>query len=123
MGKVKILDTNIIIYLQSGLLAEPLPMGDYAVSIITEMELLSFSQLSPEQEYWLTQFFKDISVIPCHDLVKLKTITLRRQYRLKLPDAIIAATAITTKALLLTNDSQLHRIPELAWQSLALQGK
>ncbi|NJO18031.1 MAG: type II toxin-antitoxin system VapC family toxin [Thioploca sp.] len=123
MGKVNILDTNIIIYLQSGLLVDPLPKGYYAVSVITEMELLSFSPLSPEQEYWLTQFFKDISIIPCHDQVKLQTITLRRQYRLKLPDAIIAATAITTDALLLTNDSQLHKIPELCWQSLAIQEK
>ncbi|NJO18316.1 MAG: PIN domain-containing protein [Thioploca sp.] len=53
----------------------------------------------------------------------MPTITLRRQYRLKLPDAIIAASAIITDALLLTNDSQLHKIPELCWQSLAIQEK
>ena len=44
-----VLDTNAVIYLQKGMLAEPLPRGHYFISVITEMELLSFHGLSKEQ--------------------------------------------------------------------------
>ena len=40
------LDTNAVIYLVNGRLAFPLPDGQYRVSIVTEIELLSFSDLS-----------------------------------------------------------------------------
>ena len=45
-----LLDTNTIIYLVNGRLIVPLPNGKYSVSIITEIELLSFSGLSVEEE-------------------------------------------------------------------------
>lgn len=35
------LDTNVVIYLQKGVLLEPLPVSPYAMSVITEMELRS----------------------------------------------------------------------------------
>lgn len=35
-----LLDTNALIYLQDGKLAEPLPVGQYAYSFISEIELL-----------------------------------------------------------------------------------
>ena len=44
--------------------------------------------------------------------VKKETFKLRRAVRLKLPDCIIAATAITLNAVLLTNDKELL---DLAW--------
>ena len=43
-----LLDTNAVIYLLSGRLVLPLPDGQYSVSIITEIELLSFSGISAE---------------------------------------------------------------------------
>ena len=45
MGVRAILDTNAVIYLQKGWLAEPLPPGEYLISVITEIELLSFASL------------------------------------------------------------------------------
>lgn len=44
MGRF-LLDTNAVIYLQKELLAEPLPTAEYFISVITEMELLSFAVL------------------------------------------------------------------------------
>ena len=35
-----LLDTNVALYLLGGRLAEPLPGGNYGVSVVTEMELL-----------------------------------------------------------------------------------
>lgn len=45
-----LLDTNAVIYLVSGRLSLPLPYGQNSVSIITEIELLSFSGISAEEE-------------------------------------------------------------------------
>ena len=45
-----LLDTNAIIYLIGGRLAAPLPAGHYSFSVISEIELLSFSGLSAEDE-------------------------------------------------------------------------
>ena len=53
---VIILDTNTVIYLQNGQLIEPLEPEEYGISIITEIELLSFSELLKEQETWLKNF-------------------------------------------------------------------
>jgi hypothetical protein len=38
---------------------------------------------------------------------------VRQQYRLKLPDAVIAATAMQAEAVLLTGDQQLQNLPNL----------
>ena len=35
-----LLDTNVALYLLGGRLAVPLPVGDYGVSVLTEIELL-----------------------------------------------------------------------------------
>ncbi|MGR9085622.1 MAG: PIN domain-containing protein [Gammaproteobacteria bacterium] len=43
----------------------------------------------------------------------------RRQYRLKLPDALIMATAVCLKAELLTYDARLLNIPDLTAKSLS----
>lgn len=102
-----LLDTNAVIYLQKGLLAAPLPKGDYAVSIITEMELLSFHRLSEQDEQWLHRFLAAITVINLNETIKLRTIQLRRHYRWKLPDALIVATAIESNRILVTADSAL----------------
>jgi len=37
-----VLDTNAVLYLLAGHLAEPLPQADFYVSVITEIELLSY---------------------------------------------------------------------------------
>jgi len=57
-----ILDTNVVIYLQKGLLATNLPRGEYCISIITEMELLSFAGLDESQRAWLHRFIAELEV-------------------------------------------------------------
>jgi predicted nucleic acid-binding protein len=53
--------------------------------------------------------------------IREATINLRREYRLKLPDALIDACAIYYDAILLTNDKRLLSIPGLRCQSLELK--
>jgi hypothetical protein len=45
--------------------------------------------------------------------IKDKTIYIRRQYSLKTPDAIIAATAICNNAIIVTDDKVLSRIKNI----------
>lgn len=116
-----VLDTNIVIYLQKGLLGEALPTGQYAISIITEMELLSFPGLNPSQKEWLDRFIADMNVIGIEHEVKRRAIEIRRDYRMRLPDAIIAASAIATDALLFTNDQRMTGIPNLQVRALSLR--
>jgi len=51
-----LLDTNTIIYLINNRLAMALPSGRYGVSIITEIELLSFPELHIDEEQRIRAF-------------------------------------------------------------------
>lgn len=113
-----VLDTNIVIYLQKGVLLEPLPVAQYAISVITEMELRSYPGITASQELWLKRLISDVQVISLNDSIKEQTIKLRKERSLKLPDAIVCATAIYEKALLLTNDKKLHALDGLQCQAL-----
>ncbi len=120
MVKLIILDTNAVIYLQNGQLKNSLDAGEYGISIITEIELLSFTGLDKKQYKWLHNFIDAIEVFPLIDNVKDTTIALRRAHKIKTPDAIICATAIIQNAVLLTNDKQLLNIQELNAQVLQI---
>lgn len=108
-----VLDTNVIIYAQKGALAAPLPHGRYFVSVITEIELLSFPDLTPEHEQVLIDFLGDLSIVGIDTELKRRNVELRRRYRLRIPDAIIAATALAVEAELLTNDVALAQVADL----------
>nr|VFK64934.1 MAG: hypothetical protein BECKUNK1418G_GA0071005_10544 [Candidatus Kentron sp. UNK]VFK71333.1 MAG: hypothetical protein BECKUNK1418H_GA0071006_10614 [Candidatus Kentron sp. UNK] len=114
-------DTNVVIYLQKGLLADELPFGEYSISVITEMELLSLPGLNDEQRPWLRRFIDDVEVVEIDEWIKQRAIALRREHRLKLPDAIIAATAIGRDAVLYSDDQGFARLPGLKWRKLALR--
>lgn len=60
-------------------------------------------------------------MIVIDESIKSIAIALRKQHRLKLPDAIIAATAQSLKALLLTNDLKLASLTTLKTQALPLR--
>ena len=106
-------DTNILIYLINSRLADPLPKGRYGCSVITEIELLSFPTLTNEESNIIIEHLQDITIIGLTETIKQATIALRRKYRLKLPDAVIVASAIENNTSLLTNDIALQKIDEL----------
>ena len=116
-----ILDTNIVICLQKGLLAEPLPRGTFAISVISEIELRGFAGLTSPQQDWLARFLATITIVDIDSIIKEETIRLRQTTRLKLPDALIVATAMTRNAVLLTNDEQLFGVPGLTCRKLAMK--
>lgn len=107
-----VLDTNIVLSLLGGELAEPLPVSLYFVSIITEIELLSYPSLSSSEESAIRAFLRDIHVVDMDTDIKEHAIRLRRYHGMKLPDAIIAATALSLDGALLTNDQKRQVIKE-----------
>jgi len=115
-----LLDTNVVLYFLGGRLANPLPSGRYFVSVITEIELLSYPSLSPDEETQIRDFLTKITVVGIDNNIKELAITFRKQNRLRLPDAIIAATAQSLNATLFTNDVRLANLTGINTQSLQI---
>jgi len=100
-----LLDTNTIIYaFNQGV---KLPIGKYFISIITEMELLSYSHLSKSDEAVLKRVLSQFESIDITQSIKEKTIAIRKSSKLKLPDSIVVASAQDKDAILVTSDKQL----------------
>jgi predicted nucleic acid-binding protein len=115
-----LLDTNIVLYFLGGRLINPLPSGQYFVSVITEIELLSYPTLSSNEEIQIIDFLNKITVVGIDNNIKNLTVALRKQYKLRLPDAIIAATAQRLNAMLFTNDVKLNNVTQINTQTVQI---
>ena len=103
--KKYLLDTNAIIYaLNKGF---KFPKNNYLVSIITEIELFSYSKLTKEDIETLKFAISRFKSIELTTNIKEETIKIRQKSKIKLPDSIIIATAIDQNAILITSDKQL----------------
>lgn len=116
-GIEHLLDTNVVIGLLKGtapalqLVQEAgLVMSRAGVSQITRMELLGFPALGVHEEQMTRAFLSRCAVIRLSDDIEDRAIRLRRGAGLKLPDAIVAATALVSGARLLTLDQRLARV-------------
>lgn len=110
---MKTLDTNVLVYLASGSLAAPLVVSGFFISVISEIEALGHPKLLPSEEAKLKVILQELTVLPIDAAIKDEAIRLRRATKLRLPDAIIAATAIVTGSELLTHDAGLLNVPGL----------
>ena len=78
------------------------------------MELLSFHGLTKSENDKLVSFISELEILPINEKVKEAAIKIRKKHRLKLPDSIIAATAIIYKLPLVTADKQLKSIDNIS---------
>ena len=115
-----LLDTNVALYLLGGRLAVPLPEGEYGVSVITEMELLSWPSLTKEEETRVNAFLSSVTVCDLTAAIRMRAVRIRREERLKLPDAIVCATALEHDVELWTNDARLANVSGLVCRSVSL---
>lgn len=118
-GERYLLDTNAIIALLQGneQLAQLFQGAEWiGISIISQIEFLAFPALNEADRQAFNQFLQRVNVVWIEsdqpELIDL-TIQLRQQYRLRLPDALIAATAMQAGAILVTADVQLQNILDL----------
>ncbi|MDR1997403.1 MAG: type II toxin-antitoxin system VapC family toxin [Candidatus Margulisbacteria bacterium] len=124
--KTFLLDTNTVITLLNGdtKIKKDFPITeqtDLFVSVITRMELLAFSGLTAEAEKCIRDFLNyNTSVVSINSYIEEEAIKIRRTGGLKLPDSIIAATAIALGTVLLTNDRTLLQFnwPKLQTRSI-----
>ena len=114
-GKI-LLDTNAIIYALNGALI--LPPAQYSISIITGMELFSYPKLSELEHTNIQRLLNHFQIHNITTEIKDKTIHIRKNYGIKLPDSIICATALVNHTTLISNDKQLSRVEGLKILSL-----
>lgn len=116
-----VLDTNAVVALLNGNreLAARLEAAAYVgISVVTYLEFLAFEGLTREDLKNFKQFCSRVEIVPLvhNDELADNALSLRTRHRLKLPDAIIGATALCRKAILITNDSHFSDIPVLTVQ-------
>lgn len=114
-GNKILLDTNIALYFLSGdsTLAYILDGKEVYISIITEMEMLGYPNITDVETAKIKAFISDCYLIDISNQVKERAISIRKQYNLKLPDAIIAASAFENQIPLISADTIFNRINEL----------
>ena len=84
------------------------------LSAITEIELLCWKHSTLDEEKKLAYFINDCLIIELEQTVKHKTAEIRKQHRIKLPDAIITASAIVYNLILISrNVNDFKNIGEL----------
>ena len=109
-----IADTNIIIYILEGNdFIKPFLDFTFGISIISEIELLGYKDLSINNEEILKILISDCFRFNIDDKIKNNTIDLRKKYNIKLPDAVIAATSLSFSLPLITADKTFSQIKEI----------
>ncbi len=84
------------------------------ISVISLMEVLGYNFTNPEEEKLVREIVKSFDVVYLDDVIAYSTIKLRKKIKIKLPDAIIAATAIEYNCPLITaNYDDFKNIDEL----------
>jgi predicted nucleic acid-binding protein len=109
---MRVFDSNILIYhlndaLPSSVLnqVESWITEGAVISVMSRIEVLGYPQTADQlqQAMRLLGYFEEI---PLHEPIVQRTITLRHQYRIRLPDALIAATALDRGFPLVTRNTQ-----------------
>jgi len=121
MGLKYLYDTNVFIDYFSDRL-EDLDLfnekfiieNEVLISPVVRMELLSHPDITDDEDKLFTELLDNFESVEIDFEVEKETILLRRKYKLKLPDAIIAASAIIEDAVLVTNDKKdFSKVSEL----------
>ena len=114
-GNKYLVDTNAILYILNGdiTLTEFLFEKELYISVITEMELLSFKDITHAERLAIDSFLNDLVMLNIDQRTKLNAISVKKASNMKLPDSIIAGTAIALKLPLVTSDRQFKTVKDL----------
>lgn len=105
-GSRALFDSNIIIYISK----RNIPFSfidqfdDLAISVITFMEVLGYSFENFDEEIFVRELLSVFRIIYVDQLIADIVVQIRKKRRIKLPDAIIAATAISKNLQLVTRN-------------------
>lgn len=120
MGIKYIWDTNTVIYylqqqfppsaekFMDNLVNEARPV----ISAITEIGLLCWKSATEKDSEVINSFISDALVVELEQLIKYKAVDIRKKHKIKLPDAIIAATALVYELTLVSRNVSDFKIIE-----------
>jgi len=103
-----LLDSDILLDFLDGHAAAAREIARYhecCVSTISWMEILAGARTQPDEDV-RRGFLGHFRLVPLTAQVAEEAVKLRREYRLKLPDAIIWASAITENCLLVSRNTK-----------------
>jgi len=107
-----LVDTNILIYYFNNDIPkdsvdkiEEIFSQHFNISIITKMEFLGFRGHNENSFKQAKSFIMNANAIGLDDVISDRVIDIRRSHNIKLPDAIIAATAIENDLILVTRNT------------------
>ncbi len=105
-----LIDTNILIYHTKG---EPkclrffeklILQGMINISIITKIEFLGWGKHTAKGIARCKRLIENMNIFPVDEDVANRTIEIRQEIKIKLPDAVIAATALLNNLTLSTRN-------------------
>ena len=116
MGQQYLIDSNTVIDYLSGklphngmLFLDQLINNIPNISVITKIEVLGY-KTAIEASLLLNSFVDDSAVYDLSDEIVKKTIEIRKEHKIKIPDAIIAATAMTHGLVLVSRNDKDFKI-------------
>ena len=110
-GKRYLLDTNAVIQLLAGnpSLIKMVEDSDFlAISVISKLEFLSYPDLTEDEKNAFSELLADLTVfdlMASDSALMQEAVAMRIDGGLKLPDAVIAATALVNGCEVITNDA------------------
>ena len=113
MGKRYLLDSNTVIDYIAGLYhgkaeqwLNQLIDEEINVSVITKIEVLSFDPDKDDNYAILVDFFETSDIYELTNDIVDKTIQIRQKQKIKLPDAVIASTALVNGLVLISRNTK-----------------
>lgn len=107
-----LLDTNAVInYLDASLpiagmqLLNTVVDDEPIISVVTKIETLGFNFKVVEEEAIIETFINGSTILDLNNDIVNKTIAIRKSKKIKLPDAIIAATALVYGLVLISRNT------------------
>ncbi len=84
------------------------------------MELFAWPSLTSEEEKKVREFLGQVAICELTPSIRARAVQLRKEQHLKLPDAIVCATAMEFGVELWTNDTTIAKVPGLTCRSARL---
>jgi predicted nucleic acid-binding protein len=107
-----LIDTNVVSdYFSASLPVNGLQFMDSVIdaipnfSVITQIELLCW-KTDAKKEQQIKDFISDSAIIDINPTIIMHCVNIRRNKKVKTPDAIIAATALSQGFTLITNNEK-----------------
>ena len=115
-GNKIFLDTNAFIYFFEGrrkITELVVSTPEVYFSAISEIELLSVAHLTSDETEQIKAFLRLCQRVELTTEIIEQTIQLRQQYHFKIPDAIIAASALSLNLPLVSADTDFEKVANL----------